>query len=156
MLRAIETVEVAASAPCQGGRVLETAASALCSEFRRHSLPRAEWTHRAHLVVCWVTLQTLDERSALRELRSAISSYNVATGTENSDSSGYHETLTRYYVAAVASLATDGLDAVLSADVCSRSAPARHWSRELLFSPQARLSWIEPDLQPLPWASDDQ
>lgn len=79
-----------------------------------------------------------------------------ATGVVNSDSSGYHETLTRYYVTAVASRATDELDAVLSNHACDRSAPAAHWSRSLLFSTQARLGWVEPDLDALPWSSNAQ
>lgn len=131
-------------------------AAAIHQAFRAHTLPKVEWTHHAHLVVCWVTLQTLDEQSALNELRSAIRSYNEATGTVNSDSSGYHETLTRYYVAAVASRAADGLDAVLTADVCDRSGPGAYWSRDLLFSSDARLGWVEPDLEPLPWTSNDR
>lgn len=118
------------------------------------TLPKPEWTHEAHLVVCRVALSTRTRTATVDFLRDAIRSYNEATGVENSTSSGYHETLTRYFVGAVASLDGATLPEVLRARRCTTSAPLRHWSRELLFSPAARAEWVEPDLASLPWASD--
>ena len=83
--------------------------------------------------------------------RGAIRAYNEATGVENTTTSGYHETLTRYYVGAVASLGAAPLDQVLTAPQCTTAAPLGHWSRAALFSPEARADWIDPDLAPLPW-----
>ncbi|MFK7919051.1 MAG: hypothetical protein AB8G14_13325 [Ilumatobacter sp.] len=131
----------------------ECDALATYDAFQTHSLPKVEWTHHAHLAACWSALQCLDGASALVALRAEIRSYNEATGVSNTDSSGYHETLTRYYVGAVASQLHNGLPAVLSSDVCDRSAPATYWSRDRLFTPSARLGWVEPDRQPLPWTT---
>jgi hypothetical protein len=85
--------------------------------------------------------------------RDAIPRYNEATGTPNTDTDGYHDTITCYYVAAVGALAGESLDVVLSHPSCSRTAPLEHWSREHLFSVAARRGWVEPDLVPLPWPS---
>ena len=122
--------------------------------FCERSLPKSEWTHQAHLVVCRVALSDRTPQDTIDFLRDAIRSYNEATGVENTDSSGYHETLTRYFVGAVASLGDVDLEKVFAASRCQTSAPLRHWTRELLFSPQARAEWVEPDVVALPWSPE--
>ena len=79
-----------------------------------------------------------------------IRAYNEATGTPNTDAGGYHETLTAYYVGAVHAAATTPV-ALLTHPACRRDAPLRHWSRVRLLSVEARRSWLDPDLAPLPW-----
>jgi len=79
-------------------------------------------------------------------------------GTANTETSGYHETITRFYVRVIehflltadrnapfAELATQLLTVY-----GQRELPLQYYSRELLFSTQARLHWVEPDLKPLP------
>ena len=119
--------------------------------FCERTLPKSEWTHEAHLVVCRVALASRTPVETVEFLRDAIRTYNEATGVENTTTSGYHETLTRYYVAAVASLGPVPLDEVLAAPRCATAAPLGHWNREVLFSPAARADWVDPDLAPLPW-----
>jgi hypothetical protein len=94
----------------------------------------------------------LDPAAALEHLRTAIRSYNESVGTANTDTDGYHETITRYYVGAVAAVRDLPLADVLAHPTCSRTAALDHWSRDLLFSVDARRHWIEPDLHPLPWS----
>lgn len=74
-----------------------------------------------------------------------------ATGTANTDTGGYHETVTAYHVGAVHALVDRSLDELVAHPVCSRAAPLSHWSRERLFSVAARRRWVPPDLAPLPW-----
>lgn len=121
------------------------------TSFCDRTLAKSDWTHEAHLRVCWAALATRDPGATVEFLRDAIKSYNEATGVGNTPTSGYHETLTRYYVEAVASLDSDRIDHVIGSPRCSRHAPLRHWSRDALFSPAARARWIEPDASPLPW-----
>ena len=77
----------------------------------------------------------------------------------NTDSSGYHETLTVFYVRVIADYlehtATEGAsDAVLEADLIAtrgaRELPLEYYSRERLFSVEARRRWLKPDLKRLP------
>lgn len=124
-------------------------ADELVRAFHEHTLPKPEWTHEAHVTVCWVTLQEMDAPAALEHLREAIRSYNTSVGTPNTDTDGYHETITRYYVHAVAALARRPLRDVLAHPTCGRTAALDHWSREVLFSVDARRQWVEPDLRPL-------
>lgn len=121
------------------------------------ALPKAEWTHEAHLRAgLWHVLQH-GAPAALELLRERISSYNESVGTRNTDTSGYHETLTRFYVTVIDRfLATadrtrelDLLARDLLATCGDRKLPLHHYSEGRLFSPVARRSWVEPDLRPI-------
>ena len=57
------------------------------------SLPKIEWTHAAHFAAAFWLLRR-SEADAARDMPRLIRAYNVATGVPNSDSSGYHETIT--------------------------------------------------------------
>ncbi|MEQ1498994.1 MAG: hypothetical protein ABL914_10070 [Novosphingobium sp.] len=118
------------------------------------TLPKSEWTHEAHLAACgWLLLERaqMDLESCLPEI---IRSYNVAVGGENTDSAGYHETLTQLYIIGVRrfleTCAADGLlgkiNALLASSMAPRDWPFRFYSRDLLFSAAARRGWVDPDL----------
>lgn len=98
----------------------------------------------------------MDVSGAMPEM---IRAYNVATGGANTDSSGYHETITQASIRAARAFLTARADVPLFA-VCNelmRSQlgnsdwPLRYWSREKLFSTEARREWVEPDLEEFPW-----
>jgi hypothetical protein len=120
------------------------------------TLPKAEWTHHAHLRAGLWHVVTFGEAEATALLRERISRYNESVGTANSDTSGYHETLTVFYVKVIAAfIAADRggeLDAVAERLITShgdRKLPLRHYSRALLFSTEARHAWVEPDVKGL-------
>jgi hypothetical protein len=126
--------------------------------FLAHRLPKSEWTHEAHLATClWLIAERpdIDVDGTIGDL---IRGYNVSVGIVNDATQGYHETITRAYVAGVrhhlATGAAPGLaasvNALLTGEVGRRDWPLRFWSRERLFSSAARLGWLEPDLAPLP------
>lgn len=91
------------------------------------------------------------------DLPAIIRRYNEAVGGVNSDSEGYHETLTQLYIIGVRRFvercpADDLLgviNALLASEMAQRSWPLRFYSRGLLFSAAARRSWAEPDLAPI-------
>jgi len=118
------------------------------------TLPRPEWTHEAHLAACaWLVLERPDIAPET-DMPGIIRSYNVAAGGENTDSAGFHETLTQLYIKGVrrflATCEAEGLlakvNALLASDMAPRDWPLRFYSRELLFSAPARRGWVEPDL----------
>lgn len=121
------------------------------------TLPKPEWTHEAHLIACWVDLDEHDGDvdATVDSLRDAIRSYNEATGVANTSTSGYHETLTRYYVEAVAAVGAASVEELLADPRCSRDVPLRRWSKERLFSPEARATAIPPDLHDDPGQVSD-
>lgn len=119
------------------------------------TLPKAEWTHEAHLRAgLWHVLQH-GAPAALDLLRARISSYNESVGTRNTDTSGYHETITRFYVTIIdrflaandRAMPIDDLAARLLAEFGDRRLPMRYYSEGRLFSVVARRSWVEPDLR---------
>ncbi len=114
------------------------------------TLPKPEWTHEAHVAACWAAVRRHGVDGALSLLREGIRRYNEATGVANTPTSGYHETITRYYVAAVGRIAERPFPDVVADPSVGRDGPLAHWSRETLFTPAARADWVEPDLEPLP------
>ncbi len=120
------------------------------------TLPCEEWTHAAHLTVgLWYARQYPPEE-ALDRIRSGIKRYNVACGGENTDFSGYHETITRFYMWLIGKYLASIPDrsdwvAVTNAlvDHVGDHAPDRYYSRQRLMSVAARADWLPPDLQPL-------
>lgn len=122
------------------------------------SLPKAEWTHAAHFAAAIWLLGT-PGADPEAEMPGLIRAYNTATGVENTDSSGYHETITLASLrAARAWLAArpggpraDVLAALLASRFGRSDWLLAHWSKDVLFSPAARRAWIEPNLAPLPF-----
>lgn len=114
-------------------------------------LPANEWTHEAHLITCWVALQERTAAQALPFLRTSIQTHNCGIGTPNTETEGYHETLTVYYVTAVANAAAPDPETLSTIPSCDRHAPLTHWDRDTLFSVPARLGWLAPNLVELPW-----
>jgi hypothetical protein len=127
----------------------------LIAQFRTQSLPIKEWTHEAHLLVAvWFTKHySLPE--AVCYLRSGIITYNYTVGTENSPNKGYHETLTLFWAKVAHYFGQNnlGLDLedlgnqFITSKFASRELPLKYYTRETLFSSQARAFWVEPNLQ---------
>jgi hypothetical protein len=125
------------------------------------TLPKAEWTHEAHLGTCaWILLERPDLVPE-RDLPDLIRAYNVSVGGVNDESQGYHETITQAFVRGVRlSLAAsegqsglaDRVNALLRSPQGQRDWPLGFYGRERLLSVEARMGWIEPDLAPLPAA----
>lgn len=123
------------------------------------TLPKPEWTHEAHLGTCaWLILERPDILPE-RDLGDLIRAYNISVGGVNDETQGYHETITQVFIRGVrmSLAATEGQDglavrvnALLIGPQGRRDWPLRFYSRELLFSVEARMGWVEPDLQPLP------
>ncbi len=122
------------------------------------TLPKAEWTHEAHIgATCWLILERPDIQPE-RDLPDLIRRYNESTGGVNDATQGYHETITQLFIrtlrAALAQGGEDGLadrvNALLLAPEGRRDWPLRFYSRALLFSKEARLGWVEPDRMALP------
>src|SRR4051794_6618401 len=65
------------------------------------TLPRPEWTHEAHLATtAWLILERTDIAPE-RDLPHLIRAYNESDGGVNSDTEGYHETITQCFIRAV-------------------------------------------------------
>lgn len=133
------------------------ATEALVAAFVACTLPASEWTHEAHLRVGLWHVRQHGAEAALPLLRERIRAYNAARGTANTPTSGYHESVTRFYVWVIATWLRgvdhrSDLDALADALVAARGhrgLPLDYWSDDVLFSTAARTGWVPPDLRPL-------
>jgi hypothetical protein len=132
---------------------------ALAARFESAAIAATEWTHHAHLTVGAWHVARHGPDAALERMRAGIRRLNAAHGTIDSDTRGYHETITRAYVRLLAAfLATRPaaeplaatIAALLAGPLAARDVLLRHYSRERLLSVAARREWVEPDLAPLP------
>jgi adenylate kinase family enzyme len=126
--------------------------------FEACAIPATEWTHAAHLVVGLWHVDRYGVEDALRRLRSGIRRLNESHGGVNSETNGYHETITAVYVQLLAqSLESSQSDMsldmraieLLAGPLAARDMLFTFYSRERLMSTTARLGWVEPDLAPV-------
>jgi hypothetical protein len=123
------------------------------------TLPKAEWTHEAHLAgTTWLLLKRPDI-DIDRELPGIIRRYNESTGGVNSDTEGYHETITRTFLSGVRLFLAEAdlsqplheiVNELLLSPMGQRDWPLRFYSPQHLFSVDARRSFVRPDLASLP------
>lgn len=129
----------------------------LIEGFADCTLPCHEWTHQAHLIVGLWYCSRHEATDALNLLRERIKRYNLACGKQNTETSGYHETITRFFVWYLTRYLHNADPqhsfVTLVNDFCAhhveRSSPLKFYSSERLMSVEARLGWVEPDLQVL-------
>jgi hypothetical protein len=123
------------------------------------TLPKMEWTHAAHFAAAFWLLNQSD-MDALRDMPGLIRAYNEATGVANTDTGGYHETITlaslrvaRHWLA---SRPAEPLHRSLNELLLSRYGRSHwlleYWSKALLFSIQARKAWVDPDMKRFPFS----
>ena len=70
----------------------------LVARFEDCTLPKEEWTHRAHLTVGLWYATRLPYEAALGAMRDGILRLNQAHGVPTTPTRGYHETITRFYL----------------------------------------------------------
>lgn len=117
------------------------------------TLPRAEWTHEAHLAACLWLVRERGDLALEAELPGIIRAYNESVGGVNDDTQGYHETLTQFYLGEVrahhrdsaALPLVDAVNALLLSARGARDWPLTFYSRERLFSVTARRYHVPPD-----------
>jgi hypothetical protein len=92
--------------------------SPLVTRFCSNALPADEWTHEAHLRVAYDLLAEVGGAACVVALlRTLIPAHNARVGVPAGH--GYHETITRYYVAAVAALADRPFEQVVMHRTCA-------------------------------------
>lgn len=147
--------------------------------FQTCTFTRPEWTHEAHVRMAWLYLTRLPFVEALDRIRTGIQKLNAKIGqppnthrappqrscnitlrvSSNGDPNGYHETITIAFSRLIASRVRLGEDYLAfrdrNPDLFDRTLPApfQHYTKERLWSPEARRGFIEPDVAELPHKS---
>lgn len=120
--------------------------------FEECAFSRPEWTHESHVRMAWLYLSRLPIDAALDRVRRGIQKLNAKIGSPD----GYHETITVAFVSIIASRLRTGESYLAfrdrNPDLLDRTLPVllRHYTKDRLWSPEARRGFIEPDLEELP------
>lgn len=127
--------------------------------FLARDLPREEWTHEAHLAASTYLLLRHPEIDLDAQLPDLIRRFNESVGGVNSDTDGYHETITRVFLHGVRLFLAEAdrsepihelVNELLLSPMGRRDWPFRFYSRKRLFSVDARRQFVPPDVAALP------
>lgn len=122
--------------------------------------PREAWSHNlsGHLVVASCYCCQFPIEVAMAKLRCGIRSYNEKIGIANTESSGYHETITLFWCKLIWHfLRRVGpghptevkVSFVLNAFSDKNTIWREYYSFDIIASKEARKKWVEPDLKPI-------
>ena len=123
------------------------------------TLKREEWTHEAHLAATTYLLLRRADVDLDTELPGIIRRFNESVGGVNSDTEGYHETITRAFLHGVRLFLSEAepteplhelVNELLLSPMGRRDWPLRVYSPARLFSVEARRTFVPPDLAAFP------
>lgn len=120
--------------------------------FEAAKLPHESWRHAEHLTMAMHYALHNDFDEALNKMRSGILKLNDFHGVVTTPERGYHETLTVIWTRAVFDYvkANPNKDLVEMANEIienfDKNYPLKFYSRERLFSVEARYGFVEADL----------
>ena len=115
--------------------------AAFLAALENGTLPSEQMTHAAHLRLALLC------RGQPGRAREILLRYVEAIGAHQK----YNETLTQVWIRLVDLHPSEKtLEELLRTQLADSSLPLRHYSRERLWSDEARTRFVEPDLCPLP------
>lgn len=131
--------------------------SPLVEKFNQATLPKSEWTHEAHLSVALWYVDNYEFDDAICRLKSGIILLNKFHGTDNTDRSGYHETLTIFWAKVISiyielnplNSLKELQENLLKSTVADKQLPFHFYLREEILSSAYRAVYHEPTLQKL-------
>jgi hypothetical protein len=125
--------------------------------FTACTLTHAEWNHRAHLKLGYLTLCRFPLEEALTRVRAGIQALNAAHQTPETLDRGYHETVTQAWLRIIhctlceyGPAETADLFFEQQPQLAQKQTLRLFYSRERLMSAEAKREFVEPDLAPLP------
>ena len=128
----------------------------IASGLRDRTFTAARFHHREHCLATAYYLKAEPQTDWRRELPELIRRYNESMGGANTEDAGYHETITQFYLDAIEDFlkrrSGESIEAACTALLASRIASGNFalefYSRERLFSREARRCYLPPDLKP--------
>ena len=126
----------------------------LVRSFEDASIPHDDWKHAAHLVVALYYLSHHDLDAACDKMRSGILNLlEHGFKVDLKKEMPYHETITVFWMRTVAAYNTsvNGASLLEKANEVAyrwdKDYPLNFYTRELLFSDEARTRLVEPDIR---------
>jgi hypothetical protein len=125
----------------------------LTRALERGEIVNEHFDHCSHLHVAWVYLsESSCADEAASKMRRTLRRFAASAGKDEK----YHETITLFWVHFLARMRTaksgESLKRIVDANphLLEKDFPLGYYSSERLFSDTAWMSWVEPDLKPLP------
>lgn len=131
----------------------ETEIAEVVRGFEEATISRDAWKHAEHLTVALHYLTLHDMETATAKMRDGIFKLLGAFGVDLTKEMPYHETLTIFWMRAVADFNASKTGASLLdkanklVDTFDKDYPLRFYSRDFLFSDEARAKFVDGDLQ---------
>jgi hypothetical protein len=126
----------------------------LVKSFEEASVPRDEWKHAEHLVVALYYVSHHDIVTAALKMRNGILNLlRNGFGVDLTKEMPYHETVTLFWIRVIAKFNASKNGASLSERVAEmigkfdKDYPLKFYTRERLFSEDARAVFTEPDIK---------
>jgi len=120
--------------------------------FESGTISRDDWRHAEHLTVALVYLSNAEFDAAYAKMRSGIFNLLESFGVDLTKEMPYHETMTIFWMKAVEDYKKSNENGSML-EICNeliekldKDYPLRFYSRELLFSDEARAKFVEADL----------
>ena len=116
--------------------------------------PAAEpFHHHDHLRIAWLVIDRHGPQVAAEIVGERLQAMAIARGVAPL----YNETMTRFWIRLIdhvrqATRVGTVDEAITEVPMLlDKNLAQRHWSRTVMFGPEARAAWVEPDLRPLPF-----
>jgi hypothetical protein len=136
----------------------EEGIDAFIAAFEAGSLPKGRWTHGAHILTGACYVHALGEAGAIARMRERVAAYNVAVGGQNTDTGGYHETVTVFWIKILSGYCGEHSELgraefaarAVEHFVGQRDIWRRYYDYDVVGSVEARKRWVPPTLLLLP------
>ncbi|MEO5915847.1 MAG: hypothetical protein ABIS50_16545 [Luteolibacter sp.] len=126
-------------------------------QFEACSFPLEQWHHRAHVKLAYLYLTRHGFDAAEMMLRNGIRAYNAANNIPDEPTSGYHETITQFWLRIVdatvqqyGQLPTADEFFEFHPQLSQKKNHRLFYSPGLFMSPLAKREFVEPDLTHFP------
>jgi hypothetical protein len=123
-------------------------------DFAAGRIEPGAFDHRAHIRLAYILLAEHDTETALTMMRAALLAF---IRRHSVPVAKYHETITRAWILAVRHFMAISPPAASAAEFIANNPMMldskimlTHYSAEVLFSPEARARFVEPDLEGIP------
>ena len=134
-------------------------AEELIHQFLGCTLPKGEFSHEAHLVTAMYLLSK-HGKDTLPIIRQHLKDYLKSIGVESTDTSGYHETLTVFWLWRVRKQFANKNGVILwnqenvddlieDFDITERNIWLEYYTKERMMSVEARREYAKPDIKPM-------
>jgi hypothetical protein len=120
--------------------------------FESGTLPKERWTHAAHLLAGACYVHRLGQSAAINHMRTCVRRYNEFVGGKNTATSGYHETITVFWIKILDALLlhvrpiarAEFAPLAVERFASQRDLFRRFYDFDVVASTEARAEWIPP------------